>query len=113
MTDTITMTDLVAGSWTADEDIAYEGYAHATRTWNGWRVCYFADDVIQRIVEDVREFDADWYLTIEGNGDDEVVYEVTPEGEMIPWAVPVTVDGVRLWDTYGGGWTWVEAGDNA
>jgi hypothetical protein len=108
-TTTLTMTDLVSGHWTADEDIAYEGYAHATRTWNGWRVCYFTDAVMQKIVEDVREFGADWYLTIEGNGDDEVVYEVTPEGEMVPFAERVIVDGVVLWDTFGGGWTWCEA----
>jgi hypothetical protein len=115
MTATLSMTNLVKGLWTADEDLAYEGFAHATRTWNGWRVCYFTDEVMERIVEDVAGFDADWILTIEGSGDDEVVYEVTPEGEMVPFATPIMVDGIRLWDTYGGGWTWCEAteADNA
>jgi hypothetical protein len=111
MTATLSMTNLVKGLWTADEDKNYEGYAHATKTWNGWRVCYFADDVVNRIVEDIRSYNMDWYLTIEPIGDDEVVYEVTPDGEMVLWAVPVMVDGVRLWDTYGSGWTWEEAQD--
>jgi len=109
-TDTVTMTDLIAGSWTADEDIAYEGFAHATNTWNGWRVCYFTDEVMDRIVEDVQTFDCDWFLTQET--DDEVL-EMTPNGESVTFAKAITVDGVRLWDTSYGGWTWCEAGDNA
>lgn len=113
MNATMTMADLVKGQWTADEDNAYEGFAHATRTWNGWRVCYFTDEVMQRIIEDVRDIDAHWHLTIEGNGDDEVVYEVTDMGELVPFANPVMVDGIRLWDTFGGGWTWMEADTDA
>ena len=108
--DTIKMTDLVKGCWTADEDEVYEGYAHATRTWNGWRVCYFTDEVMDRIVEDVRGFGMDWYLTQETA--DEIL-EVTGDGEMVPFAQAIVVDGVRLWDTYDGGWAWVEADTNA
>lgn len=102
------MTDLVAGFWTADEDGWYKGYAHSERTWNGWRVCYFTDDEITRIVEDIRRYELDWFLTQES--DDEIL-EVTPEGETITFARAITVDGVRLWDTSEGGWTWVEAID--
>lgn len=108
MTTTLA-SDLVKGVWTADEDTAYEGFAHASRTWNGWRVCYFTDEVMQRICEDVRGYDCDWYLTIENTDDGEVCFEVTPEGEMVPFAHPVDIDGVRLWDTFDGGWTWMEA----
>lgn len=105
---TLTMTDLVKGFWTADEDTAYEGYAHATRTWNGWRVCYFTDEVMDRIVEDVRGFGEGWYLTQESDNE---IHEVADDGEMTLFAHVVVVDGVRLWDTFNGGWTWVEAAD--
>lgn len=108
-TETLTMADLVAGRWTADEDLAYEGYAHATRNWNGWRVCYFTPEVMERIVEDVSTFDADWYLSIEVVDGVEVVQEFAPDGEVIPFASLVTVDGVTLWDATDSGWTWVEA----
>jgi len=108
-TETITMTDLVKGFWSADDDEFYEGFAHSTKTWNGFRVCYFSEEVMQKIVEDVSEWDATFYLTIEGTGDDEVVLEVCDDGTMTQFATLVTVDGVRLWDTWNSGWTWTEA----
>lgn len=112
-TTTLTMSDLVAGLWTAtdDSDGAYAGYAHAARTWNGWRVCYFTDDVMRRIVADVSNADADWHLVMEDTDEGERVVEVRDDGETIPFARPVMVDGVRLWDTTDSGWTWTEAQD--
>lgn len=111
MNATLVADDLVEGYWTADE-YAYKGFAHKTITWNGWRICYFTDEVMQRIVEDIAAFDLPWRLTIEDTPDGERVLEITDTGEMVPFAQPITVEGIGiLWDTQDSGWAWDAAQD--